>query len=530
MVMFPKMQLIGLFHIFAGFPIRLVKGGEMKYSTYLISLCILPIVFLPVTNTPSSEAQHVGFYSVLPALVTLVLVFLTREVISSLFIGIVVGGIVSGSYNILSAFILPSIGSRSFAVILFVYLWCLGGLIGLWTRTGGAQYFAAWAAQRLVRGPRTAKCFAWLMGIIFHQGGTISTVLTGTTVRSITDNQKVSHEEVSYIVDSTASPVATVIPLNVWPIYVAGLLVGSIPIFATEQDVIRFFFSAVPFNFYGIFAVIFTLLFALEYLPWEGRKMRLARIRSRTTGALNREDAIPLTATELTEQKVPPDYRTGLLDFFVPLGVLIGVAISGVVPALLAGDISRVNVPIAEAFGLSLLSAIVLAVGKGMKLQTIVNGFVDGIKGVTIGAIILALAVSLGEVSRTLGTAAYVIEQTAHVINPIFLPTLFLAINMAIAFAAGTSWGTYAVVFPIAMPLAYAVNPDPLYLTLCFGAVLGGAVFGDQCSPISDTTILSSLATGADLMDHVLTQIPLALLAAVLAAVCYTVITALYLF
>jgi len=500
----------------------------MKYLAYLIPVALLVLLFAVNGGNGDTDVDHVGFASLLPALITLTLVFLTREVISSLFIGIIAGGIISGSYNVLDAFILPSIGSSSFAVILFVYLWCLGGLIGLWTRTGGARHFAEWAAQRIVRGPRTAKFFVWLMGIVFHQGGTISTVLTGTTIRAITDKQKVSHEEVSYIVDSTASPIATVIPLNVWPIYVAGLLVGTIPIFATEQQVVSFFFGAVAFNFYGIFAVIMTLLFALELLPWEGKKMREARIRSRETGELNRPDAVPLSAAELTQVKVPSYYKSGLTDFFIPLGVLIGVALTGIVPALIAGDISEISVPIAEAFGLALLSAIITALIKGMKLQTIINGFVDGIKGVTIGAIILALAVSLGEVSRTLGTAAYIIDSTAHFIYPVLLPLLLLIINMGVAFSVGTSWGTYAVVFPIAMPLAYAVNPDPFFLTLCFGAVLGGAVFGDQCSPISDTTILSSLATGADLMDHVLTQIPLAVTAAALAGICYTILALLF--
>jgi len=495
----------------------------VKYAAYLIPVVILFFI-VAGGNVHDDDAAHYGFYSLLPALITLFLVFLTREVISSLFIGIVVGGIISTNYNILDGFILPSIGSRSFAVILFVYLWCLGGLIGLWTRTGGAQYFAKWAARRIVKGPRTAKFFAWLMGVVFHQGGTISTVLTGTTIRAITDSQKVSHEEVSYIVDSTASPIATVIPLNVWPIYVGGLLVGTIPIFATEQQVVSFFFGAVAFNFYGIFAVIFTLLFALEVLPWEGRRMRAARKRSRETGELNRPGATPLAAAELSEMKIPSYYKSSLVDFFIPLGILIGVAMTGIIPALVAGDISRISVPIAEAFGLSVLGAIVTALIKGMKLQSVINGFVDGIKGVTIGAIILALAVSLGEVSRTLGTAAYIIDATAHLIHPVFLPLLFLVINMGVAFSVGTSWGTYAVVFPIAMPLAYAVNPDPFFLTLCFGAVLGGAVFGDQCSPISDTTILSSLATGADLMDHVLTQLPLAIAAASLAGICYTIL------
>ncbi|MBW3534754.1 MAG: sodium:proton antiporter [Gemmatimonadetes bacterium] len=488
----------------------------------------------PTGVAPPEQGGHYGLSSLLPALVTLLLVFFTREVVSSLFAGIAVAGFVVRDPNIIDRFLIPSIGSESFALILLVYLWALGGLIGLWTRTGGAQHFAVWAGRKIVRGPRTAKLFAWIMGIVFHQGGTISTILAGTTVRPVTDAEGVSHEELSYIVDSTASPIATVIPLNAWPLYVAGLLVGTTPLFMTEQDVVTFFFRSVPLNFYGLFAITLTLLFALDLLPWEGAKMRAAKTRARTTGELDRAGSEPLAAEELSRLRIPAGYRPGLEDFMVPLGVLIGTALTGVVGAafvgLRAGQIevflASIDVPIAEAFGLAVLSAMVLALLKGMSLRGVVNGFVDGCKGVTIGAIVLALAVTLGAVSRNLGTANFIVEVASDMVSVIFLPALFMGICMAVAFSIGSSWGTYAVVFPLAMPLAWAVNPDPFYLSLCFGAVLGGAVFGDQCSPISDTTILSSLACGSDVMDHVLTQLPLALSAAALGAALATALAA----
>jgi len=481
---------------------------------------------------PVAEGGHYGFASLLPALTTLVLVFFTRDVVSSLFLGIVVAGFAISEPNILQTFILPSLATSSFATILVVYLWALGGLIGIWTRTGGARHFAEWSGRHIVRGPRSAKFFAWLMGVTFHQGGTISTILAGTTVKSVTDQQRVSHEELSYLVDSTASPAATVIPLNAWPLYVAGLVVGTTPLFATEQDAVAFFFRSVPLNFYGLFAVLVTLLFALEVLPWEGRRMRAARLRARTTGELNRPGAEPLAAEELSRISIPIGYRSGLSDFAVPLLVLIGVALSGVVRplihALQQGQmelfLAGISVPIAEAFGLAVLSAMLLALLKGMDLKEVIGGFVDGCKGVTIGAILLALAVTLGTVSRQLGTANFIVETTAEFMNPVLLPAIFMGICMAVAFSIGSSWGTYAVVFPLAMPLAWAIYPDPFYLSLAFGAVLGGAVFGDQCSPISDTTILASLACGCDVMDHVLTQIPMALATAALGALASTLL------
>lgn len=485
-------------------------------------VAFLALLWIAAPGESPAEGAHLGFWSVLPALTTLVLVFLTREVISSLFLGIAVAGIVSGQPNLVRGFLIPAIGSEQYALILLVYLWALGGLIGLWTRTGGAVAFAEWAGRKMVRGPRTARAFAWLMGMVFHQGGTISTILAGTTVRPVTDRQRVSHEELTYIVDSTASPAATVIPFNAWPLYVAGLVVGTTPLFATTGDAVAFFFRSIPFNFYGLFAVAFTLLFALGWLPWVGGKMRRAIRRARETGQLNAPGARPLAADELTTLQVPAGYRSGVIDFLLPMGTLLGVAIVPYVAARLLGQDGQVY--IAEAFGLAVLVALVLAVAKGLSLRAAIEGFVDGCKGVTIGAIILGLAVTLGYVSRALGTAAYIVETTSGLIQPVLLPAILMGICMAVAFSIGSSWGTYAVVFPLAMPLAWAIQPDPTYLALCFGAVLGGAVFGDQCSPISDTTILSSLACGGDLMDHVTTQLPLALAAAGLGAVLATAI------
>ncbi len=484
----------------------------------------------PELARPVEEGGHYGITSLLPAFTTLVLVFLTRDVVSSLFLGILVAGFVVADLDIIDRFLVPSIGSASFATILLVYLWALGGLIGIWTRTGGARAFAEWAARRMVRGPRSAKLFAWLMGVVFHQGGTISTVLAGTTVKAVTDAQRVSHEELAYVVDSTASPVATVIPLNAWPLYVGGLVVGTVPLLATEEAAVSFFFRSIPFNFYGFLAVLLTLLFALELLPREGRRMRAARNRARETGELDRPGAVPLAARELGRMRVSEGYRPGVEDFAVPILVLLAVALTGVARPLLeamrAGDpglfLAGISVPIAQAFGLGLLAAMGLALAKGMQLSEVVGGFIDGCRGVTIGAIILALAVTLGTVSRELGTANFIVAGVAELVRPALLPALLMFVCMAVAFSIGSSWGTYAVVFPLAMPLAWAVHPDPTYLSLTFGAVLGGAVFGDQCSPISDTTILSSLACGCDVMDHVLTQLPLALAAAAVAALAST--------
>jgi hypothetical protein len=328
---------------------------------------------LSLTGSFPQYGEHFGFWSVLPPAVAIILAFATREVVSSLFIGIALGGVISGKINIVQHYLIPSIGSESYALILLVYLWALGGLIGLWTRTGGAQTFAESAGRLIVVGPRSAKFFAWMMGIIFHQGGTISTVLTGTTVRPVTDKYRVSHEETSYIVDSTASPAATLIPFNVWPIYVAGLVVGTVPFIATTSEGIAFFFKALPFNFYAWFAILFTLLFSLETMPfmpgrlWEnvplvvGRKMSNAIRRARETGKLNRPGSDPLTSEELTVIKVAKGYKSGLIDFLGPMGTLLGVAIIPYVYTFFILGSDDPTLLIGEAFLLAVLVGAAIA-------------------------------------------------------------------------------------------------------------------------------------------------------------------------
>jgi Na+/H+ antiporter NhaC len=470
-----------------------------------------------------------SFLSLVPALLAIGLAFATRQVLPALFLGVVSGGLVLwiqsgdlGQANFVANFFLPALGRESFATILIIYLWCLGGLMGLWEKTGGALHFAEVVGGRIAKGPRSSLAFGWLMGCVFHQGGTVSTVLTGTTVKPVADKHRVSHEELSYIVDSTASPVATLLPFNAWPGFVAALVAGTVPGVLPADDVdagIRFFFSSIQYNYYAWIAVGITLLVALDWMPWVGRRMSAARRRARETGALDSPHAAPLLPALGTDtdarSNLAPGYKPSLLDFCVPLGVLLSIA---VLPYVLF----RVNC-INEAFMACLLSAVILAAARGMRLHDILGGFVEGCKTMTIGAIILALAVTIGFVAKELRTADYLIALLGDQLPIVGLPAILTALCMFIAFSCGTSWGTYAVVFPIAMPLAWAAHPDPAYLSVCFGAVLGGAVFGDQCSPISDTTILASMFTGCDLMDHVTTQLPLSLLAAALAAAASTI-------
>ncbi len=470
---------------------------------------------------------HFGLWSLLPALIAISLCLMTREPLTALFSGIVVGAFMLGRFDLAGQVLIPSLSTKSAAGILLLYLWLLGGLMGVWSRTGAAQAFADFMTRHFVRSARSAKLVAWTLGVVFFQGGTVSTVLVGTTVKPLADQENVSHEELSYIVDSTASPIAAVIAFNAWPAYIQALIfVPGVALLATEADRLKFFFQSVPLSFYGIFAVIGTLLLSLNITRFSGAGIRKAMHRARDTGELDAPGAKPLSAKELQAAKVPHGYTPNVLEFFGPLLLLITIAVG---TFILTGA-PNVN----WAFGAALVVSSVVALLKGMSLGHLIEGFGDGLKGVVVASVILMLAITIGGISKEAGGGLYLVELLSGQMPFWLLPVALQFLTMVIAFSTGTSWGTYAIAFPLAMPLAWAVaqsqglaNPE-LYLSVCFATVLNGSVYGDQCSPISDTTILSSMTTGCDLMDHVKTQIVPASFAAAIAALLWTLTVVFY--
>lgn len=469
----------------------------------------------------TSTRKHFRLWSLLPAAVALVLCWITKEPIISLLAGIIVGAFLLGKYDITEAVLVPELSTESAAGITVLYLWLLGGLMGIWSRTGAAQAFAELMIKYCVRGPRSAKMVAWGLGIFFFQGGTVSTVLVGTTVKPIADRNKVSHEELSYIVDSTASPIASLIAFNAWPGYVQSFIyVAGVSWLATEHDRILFFFRSIPFSFYAILAVMGTFLICVEKSPYTNRLLAKAMKRARTTGQLDAPGSTPLSAKELQTSHIPPGYHPSAWEFFIPLILLIGTAV---------GTFAVYGTPhVRWAFGLALLVALGMALLKGMSVPDALSGISSGLKGVVVGSVILLLAIIIGSISREVGGGFYLVDLLGTQIPYWALPVLLQIITMITSFSTGTSWGTYAITFPLAMPLSWAVAnangvADPeLYMMLCFATVMNGSVFGDQCSPISDTTVLSSMCTGCDLMDHVRSQLPQAGLAAGIAAIMWT--------
>jgi Na+/H+ antiporter NhaC len=470
--------------------------------------------------------KDMGVWSFIPPLMAIALCLTLKEPLIALLAGVISGGLLLRKYNITDDVLLPSLASPGGAGILLLYLWLLGALMGIWSRTGAAEAFAQWATEHLVRGPKSAKLVAWILGICFFQGGTISTVLVGTTVKPVADKERISHEELSYIVDSTASPIAILMAFNAWPLYIQALLyVPGVAYLATEQDRLAFFFQNLPLSFYAWFAVLGTFLLSIDRAPILGSKMREAIKRSRETGQLDRPGAEPMLSPELQRSHVPAGYKPSVIEFVLPLGVLTAIAVG----TFVAYGSPEVRVAFAIAAFVAAASALI----RGMSVKHLMDGIGTGLKGVVVASVILLLAVTLGTITKETGAATYLVDLLGDAIPYWSLPGLLFLLTVVIAFSTGTSWGTYAVAFPLAMPLAFSIaasdglaNPDR-FVAVCFAAVLNGSVMGDQCSPVSDTTVLSSMTTGADLMDHVLTQIVPASAAAALAIIGWTVIAVL---
>lgn len=466
-------------------------------------------------------SPHFGIWSLLPAFAAVSLCLLTREPLSSLFTGVLVGAFMLGKFNILDEVLIPSFATSNSASILLLYLWLLGGLLGVWSRTGAAQAFANYTAVNFVRGPRSAKLVAWLLGLMFFQGGTISTVLAGVAIKPLADNNRVSHEETSYIVDTTGAPVASLLAFNAWPLFVQSLIfIPGVAFLSTEAGRISFYFSSLIFSFYSILAVLGALLLSLNITRFSGKALQQARARALNSGELDAPGANPISAPELHISHVPDGYVPNVLEFVAPLALLMTIAI---------GSFIWLGSPqVNWAFGAALLMAASIALLKGMSLRQLIDGIGNGLKGVIVAVTIMMLAITVGGISAESGGGLYLIELLGDRVPYYVLPASLLVLTILTAFSTGSSWGTYAIAYPLAMPLAWAIaqsqgiaNPE-LYLSICFACVLNGGVFGDQCSPISDTTILSATTTGCDLMDHVKSQFVPSAMTAVVAAILWT--------
>jgi Na+/H+ antiporter NhaC len=495
-----------------------------------------------------------GWLTILPPLVAIALALIFKDVVIALFIGIFTGAVFINRFDVFTAFfnvvdkyVLEAISDTDRASII-VFTLLLGGMVGIINKSGGVKGIVD-SLSRKVTSARGTQFYTWLMGILIFFDDYTNTLVVGNTMRPLTDKWKVSREKLAYIVDSTAAPVACIALISTWIGFEISLINQALKSYNVDLDAYHLFLSSLPYRFYPILAMLFVFL--ILWLRRDFGPMIKAEKRARS-GKLLRDNAVPLSDFEssgLAPAKfTPARWYNGLVPIIVVITTtFIGLYISGksglaadgnplgsqsFFNILFAGQFFKdlgTIVSSADSFKvllwaslLGVSTAFLLAASqKILKLRDVVTSLVQGMKSMMMAIIILILAWSLGVVLSELKTADFLVSLISSTLDYHLFPAIVFVFSAFIAFSTGTSWGTIAIMYPLVIPIIIALARHSAdfqqFLVMTIASVLAGAVFGDHCSPISDTTILSSMASSCDHIDHVKTQIPYALLMAFIA-------------
>jgi tetracycline resistance efflux pump len=462
-----------------------------------------------------------GWLSILPPLLAIFLAIKTKHVYISLVLGIWLGWTIIHSWNPVSGLI-QTLGALiavfkdedNTRVVLFSAM--IGAIITFTQYSGGMKGFINWVVGKGgVKTRKSAGILAWFLGFIIFIESSICVLVSGAVTRPIFDKLKISREKLSYILDSTSAPKCILIPLNAWGAFVIGLLISQ-----GVDNPVRVLVSSMPFNFYAILALIIVLITVLTEKDFG--PMKKAEHRVRVENKLLRDGAEPLISTEVVQmeakQGVPPRALNMILPVVTMVAMMPVVLLITGKGNLMEGSGST-SVLWAVIAGLAVGAVAYRAQGI-MKVKETTDIFMKGVGGLIPLASLMILAFAIGDVCEALGTGPFVAQAAKSTLNPGIIPTVVFLVSCFIAFSTGTSWGTFAIMIPIAVPM---VNIIGLHPGLIIAAVLGGGVFGDHCSPISDTTIISSMASASDHIDHVRTQLPYALTAAGLSIILFLI-------
>jgi Na+/H+ antiporter NhaC len=461
--------------------------------------------------------------SVLPPVLAIVLAIWTRQVYLSLAGGLWLGWTILDGWNPIAGMG----GAVQGAVAVFqdegntraiLFTIVIGALIATVEASGGVRGFVAYLERRQwVTDAKRSQLLAFLTGCVIFIESNITVLVSGAVARPLCDRYRCSREKLAYIIDSTSAPICILIPMNAWGAYNLGILEGlGVP------DPLTVFLEAVLLNFYAIVAILLVLaviLWGIDIGP-----MRKAEERTRG-GEMLWPGATPMIDEEILSPTPNERIEPRAYNMFLPIAAMVAFMPVGLLITgdgdLLAGSGST-SVLWSVLVGLGTAWVLLLA-QKAYTTDELVKIGLKGAGGLVPLALILLLAIALGSVARELGTGEYVAQVTSGLLPPyVFLPLVF-GVSAVIAFSTGTSWGTFAIMLPIAVPAAMTLG---LPAAPFVAASLSGGIFGDHCSPISDTTIISSMAAATDHIDHVRTQLPYALVGGAIAAVCFAALGA----
>lgn len=517
--------------------------------TMMIFMLSTTFVFASEFELTVSNAEEFEIFTLIPPIVAILLAFITKNVVISLFIGVLSGGFILNltGFNVFGAltqafldFINRALNSLSdpWNAGIVMQVLVIGGVINLVAKMGGAKAIAEALAKK-AKTAKSAQLITWFLGICVFFDDYANSLIVGPIMRPVADKMKISRERLAFIIDATAAPIAGLAIISTWIGLEVSLISEGFESIGVEASGFGVFLQTIPYRFYNILILAFiviTIITLREFGP-----MRKAEISARKLKDLTNEE-IAVTSSHMDELEPKEGVKLSIWNAIVPIGALIISAIvafyySGY-SSIMAGDdiaikaivtnsplsfkailevfaASDASIALLQSAIFSTVVAIVMAVWK--KIFTIseaIEVWIDGMKGLIITGVILILAWSLGSVIKELGAAEYLVEALNGAIPAFLLPSLIFILGAIISFSTGSAYGTMSILMPLAIPLAYKINPEMSFVIVSTSAVLTGAIFGDHCSPISDTTILSSMGAGCSHIDHVKTQMWYALFVA----------------
>lgn len=456
-----------------------------------------------------------SWYSILPPVLAIVLAIWSKQVILSLFAGIWIGFTIMNGFNPLAGVTagldgVVNVFSDAGDAKVLIFTLLIGSLIATIEHSGGVRGFVHFLeSRRWVHTGVRAQLLAWATGIVIFIESNITLLVAGAVSRPLFDRYRISREKLAYLIDATSAPVCAMIPLNAWGAVIIGLVAGT-----GIENPLGTFIESIPYNLYAIVAIILSLVVILKNInigPMKAAEERTAK------GELLWPGATPLVDTsDETDEHPAGEPVPSAMYMSIPIIVMIGMMPVGLYitggGSLIEGSGST---SILWSVSAAILSSWVMLLGSGKaNVNELMRIFMKGAGNLLPIATILLLALALGDVAALLQTGPYVAGIAgAAVPEPLLAPLIFI-VSAFIAFSVGSSWGTFAIMIPIAIPIALTLGlPVPLLL----GAAISGAIFGDHASPISDTTVVASMASATDHIDHVRTQLPYALTAAAIA-------------
>jgi tetracycline resistance efflux pump len=485
-----------------------------------------------------------GPLSLLPPVLAIVMAMATRQVVPSLLAGIWIGWVIDAGWNpvggtaaAIAAIVQVFAEPGQTRVIVFTML--MGSLLMLMQVGGGIDGFLDWVSRfRWSATRRGARLMAWLIGLGVFIESTITCLVVGTVSRPLFDRLKISREKLAYLCDSTSAPVCILIPFNGWGAMVLGLLTTQAALGNLDgRGPLAIFVAAIPLNFYALLAVL--LAFVASATEWDIGPMKAAERRAREEGKVLGDNARPVVDASVIGVPRKPGTPARLQHMAVPLVGMVAMVVAGIALTGIAGVreaeladaglmdyLDRASGSTAVLWGvlagLALAGALLVA-RRAISPQEFVDLSFRGAGGMLPLATLLVLAFGIGMTANALGTGPWVADQVRPYLTPGLVAPLVFVVTCFIAFSTGTSWGTFAIMMPLALPLVAGYRAEGLDVSipLVVSAVLGGGIFGDHCSPISDTTVVSSMAAASDHIDHVRTQLPYALAAGAGALVLY---------